>query len=107
MLGAAALAIFTFLRDIRLPTFIIPMWLIAIGMVMIVSVTANGALQEFDEMAGTAVALYFAIESLIVSIIGTGVTFVFGGDNPWPLVFYCFLMCAINIVGFFILKKID
>src|SRR5690606_39380838 len=43
-------------------TFILPMWVIAVGIVFTVSVTANGALADFDEIAGSAVAFYFCID---------------------------------------------
>jgi len=36
------------------------MWLAAMGIVMTVSVTANGALAQFNDVAGSAVAIYFA-----------------------------------------------
>lgn len=52
-------------------TFILPMWVVAVGIVFTVSVTANGALAEFDDIAGSAVAFYFCVQSLIVSIVGT------------------------------------
>lgn len=103
--GAGALAIGSILGEPRFSTFVMPMWIIAVGIVVLVSITANGALQEFDGMAGTAVALYYAIQSLVVSGVGTSMTLILGNDNLWPLVCYCFLTCLINIFGFFILKR--
>jgi DHA1 family florfenicol/chloramphenicol resistance protein-like MFS transporter len=52
-------------------TFIVPMWVMAVGIVFTVSVTANGALEKFGDIAGSAVALHFCVQSLIVSIGGT------------------------------------
>ncbi|MBW0366315.1 CmlA/FloR family chloramphenicol efflux MFS transporter [Ensifer adhaerens] len=80
-------------------SFVLPMWAIAIGIVMSASVTANGALKAFDAIAGTAVALYFSIQSLIVSLIGTGAVLLLGGDTAWPLVGYCLGMATITLLA--------
>ena len=47
-----------------LASFILPMWIMAVGIVFTVAVTAHGALSAPDERAGTAVALHFCIPSL-------------------------------------------
>ncbi|MHA4732764.1 CmlA/FloR family chloramphenicol efflux MFS transporter [Ensifer adhaerens] len=80
-------------------SFVLPMWVIAFGIVMSASVTANGALKAFDAIAGTAVALYFSIQSLIVSLIGTGAVLLLGGDTAWPLVGYCLGMATITLLA--------
>ncbi|WP_118988005.1 CmlA/FloR family chloramphenicol efflux MFS transporter [Photorhabdus sp. CRCIA-P01] len=105
-LGSGILAVCSVLGEPQFATFVVPMWVIAVGIVMLVSITANGALREFDDMAGTAVALYFGVQGLVVSGIGTGMVLVFGNDNPWSLIFYAWLMCLINICGFFGFKKV-
>ena len=48
-----------------------PMWLVATGMVLVVSVSANGALRDYGDASGAAVALYYAAQSLIVAGLGT------------------------------------
>ncbi|MEQ1966943.1 drug resistance transporter [Xenorhabdus nematophila] len=83
----------------------IPMWLIAVGMVLVVSVTANGALRDFGDASGTAVALYYSIESLIVGGLGTLMTLVLDGNSAWPLVAYCFGMSAVSLIVFMVLKQ--
>lgn len=91
MIVLMAGATFTAFGSMTSPSFvtlILPMWLVAIGIVTTGAVTANGALQDFDHAAGTAVALYFCIESLIVSVIGTLVVEVFNGSTVWPLVIF-------------------
>lgn len=70
-------------------TFVVPMWVITVGIVFAVSVTANGALQAFGHVAGTAVALYFCVHSLIVGGIGTLLVILLRGDTAWPLTAYC------------------
>jgi len=50
------------------PSFMLPMWVVAVGIVLTVSVTAHGALARFDDIAGSAVAFYFCIQSPIVSM---------------------------------------
>lgn len=93
------------LGEIFLPpsfwSFVLPMWLAAVGIVFTTSVTANGALQEFSEMAGTAVALHFCVQSLIVGVIGTGVVIGLGGDTAWPLTAYTAGMAAITLASLF------
>lgn len=80
-------------------TYILPMWIAAAGIVFTVSVTANGALAEFDEMAGSAVAVYFCVQSLIVSIIGTLAVLLFDGQTAWPLVCYMLGMATLVFCG--------
>lgn len=80
-------------------TFIPPMWTAAAGIVFTVSVTANGALAEFDDMAGSAVAVYFCVQSLIVSIIGTLAVLLFDGQTAWPLVCYMLGMTTLVFCG--------
>ncbi|MBR9923933.1 MAG: CmlA/FloR family chloramphenicol efflux MFS transporter [Gammaproteobacteria bacterium] len=78
-------------------SFVLPMWLVAIGIVFTTSVTANGALHEFSEMAGTAVALHFCIQSLIVGVIGTGAVIALDGSSAWPLIAYTGGMAAMTL----------
>ncbi|MGO2006906.1 CmlA/FloR family chloramphenicol efflux MFS transporter [Vreelandella alkaliphila] len=80
-------------------SFVLPMWLVAVGIVFTTSVTANGALHEFSEMAGTAVALHFCIQSLIVGVIGTGAVIALDGSSAWPLIAYTGGMAAITLAA--------
>ena len=66
-------------------TLLVPMWVMAVGMVLAVAVCANGALAAFGGAAGTAVALYFAIEGVIVGVLGTAAVVWLDGDTAWPL----------------------
>ncbi|MGO7273643.1 CmlA/FloR family chloramphenicol efflux MFS transporter, partial [Rhizobium ruizarguesonis] len=54
-----------------LVSFVVPMWIIAIGIVVATEVTANGALDAFGDTDGTAVALYSCVASIIVGFAGT------------------------------------
>lgn len=85
-------------------TFIAPMWVTAIGMIFTISVTANGALEDFGDIAGSAVAFYFCIQSLIVGIIGTPAVTHLQGDTAWPLVAYSTLMAIIVMLGLALLR---
>ena len=78
-------------------SFVLPMWLVAVGIVFTTSVTANGALHEFSEMAGTAVALHFCMQSLIVGVIGTGAVIALDGSSAWPLIAYTGGMAAMTL----------
>lgn len=78
---------------------VLPMWGIAVGLVMVVSVAANGALSEFADASGTAVALYYAMQSLIVACFGTLATVLLPGDTVWPLVAYGLLLPVASLVA--------
>lgn len=86
-------------------SFVLPMWIIAIGIVFTTAVTANGALRAFGDTAGTAVALYFCVESLIVGLIGTLFVVFLGGDTAWPLASYCAVMALITLLCLWRLQK--
>lgn len=70
-------------------SLIVPMWTAAVGIVLTASMTANGALAAFDDNAGMAVAVYFCIQSLIVSLAGTALVIFLPGDTAWPLIAFC------------------
>ncbi|HFS0969443.1 TPA: CmlA/FloR family chloramphenicol efflux MFS transporter [Pseudomonas aeruginosa] len=99
MAGALIQAINAMLFLPSVIAFVLPMWLVAVGIVIVASVTANGALRDFAEVSGTAVALYYCIQSLIVGGVGTILTFVLPGDTAWPLVAYCFGLPAISLMA--------
>ncbi|WP_225888797.1 CmlA/FloR family chloramphenicol efflux MFS transporter [Myxococcus xanthus] len=99
LLGAGLLTAGQLLATPSFWTFVAPMWLIAAGIVFSVSVTANGALQAFGDVAGTAVALYFCIQSLIVGILGTLMVVLLNGDTAWPLVGYASLMAGVTLTA--------
>jgi len=73
-------------------SLVVPMWLAAIGIVLTASMTANGALAAFDDSAGMAVAVYFCVQSLIVSLAGTALVIFLPGDTAWPLIAFCTAM---------------
>ncbi|WP_343213940.1 CmlA/FloR family chloramphenicol efflux MFS transporter [Ensifer oleiphilus] len=80
-------------------SFVPPMWVIAVGIVFTGSVTANGALQAFGHVAGTAVALYFCIQSLIVGVLGTVAVVLLGGDTAFPLAGYSSIMAICTLIA--------
>ncbi|MFC4171283.1 CmlA/FloR family chloramphenicol efflux MFS transporter [Microvirga sp. GCM10011540] len=80
-------------------TFIVPMWVMAIGIVFTVSVTANGALEKFGDIAGSAVALHFCVQSLIVSIGGTLAVIRLPGDTAWPLATFSSIMAIVVLTA--------
>lgn len=99
LLGAMLLAVGQLVSTPSFWTFVLPMWVIAVGIVFASSVTANGALQEFGNVAGTAVALYFCAQSLIVGIVGTLLVVLLGGDTAWPLVGYASIMALVTLIA--------
>lgn len=78
---------------------VLPMWGIAVGLVMVVSVAASGALSAFADASGMAVALYYAMQSLIVACFGTLATVLLPGDTVWPLVAYGLLLPVASLVA--------
>ncbi|ATE99575.1 MULTISPECIES: CmlA/FloR family chloramphenicol efflux MFS transporter [Phaeobacter] len=78
--------------------FIVPMWIGALGIVMIGAVTANGALSDFGDAAGTAVALHFCGQSVIVGLVGTAFIVLLGGSTAFPLVGYMAFMSVVAAV---------
>lgn len=80
-------------------TFMPPMWLMAVGIVITASVSANGALQAFASMAGTAVALHFCVQSLITGLAGTAFVVLLDGTTAWPLAGYAACMATITLVA--------
>ncbi|MET3854287.1 putative MFS family arabinose efflux permease [Rhizobium sp. OAE497] len=99
ILGAALLGFGELFLAPSFVSFILPMWIISLGIVLTTAVTANGALADFGDRAGTAVALYFCIQSLIVACAGTGFVLVLGGDTAWPLAGFCTVSAAVTLLA--------
>ncbi len=105
LLGAALLSIGQIFGTASFLTFILPMWIMVIGIVLAVSVAANGALQGFGDIAGSAVAFYFCIQSLITGIFGTLAVVALQGDTTWPLVAYSALMAIVVLAALALLRR--
>lgn len=105
VLAALLLALGQIWLEPSFVSFIVPMWLAAVGIVMTVSVSANGALAGFNDIAGSAVAIYFCVESLIVSLAGTLAVTLFNGDTAWPLVVFGLVMSVLVAVGLWLLTR--
>lgn len=86
-------------------SFVLPMWIMAVGIVFAGSVTANGALAEFGDIAGSAVAFYFCIQSLIVSLVGTLAVTALDGDSAWPLVAFSAVMALLVLAALHRLRR--
>lgn len=99
LLGAVLLLAGELILPPSFLSFIAPMWVIAMGIVFTTSVTANGALKDFGDMAGTAVALHFCLQSIIVGVVGTGFVIALDGDTAWPLIAYVSVMAALTLLA--------
>ncbi|ARO29645.1 Bcr/CflA subfamily drug resistance transporter protein [Rhizobium sp. NXC14] len=99
LVGAVMLAMGEMFLQEPLVRLILPMWIIAIGIVFATAVTANGALAAFGNSAGTAVALYFCVESLLVGAAGTLFVILLDGDTAWPLAAYTGAAALITLAG--------
>ncbi|WP_157019536.1 CmlA/FloR family chloramphenicol efflux MFS transporter [Mesorhizobium xinjiangense] len=104
ILGACVLLFGQFWLTPSFWSFIVPMWPMAVGIVFAVSVTANGALREFGDIAGTAVALHFCVQSIIVGAVGTGFVLALGGDTAWPLIAYSAVMATFTLAALWWLR---
>jgi DHA1 family florfenicol/chloramphenicol resistance protein-like MFS transporter len=106
LLSGAMLLVFgeLFLQP-SLVSFVVPMWIIAIGIVLATAVTANGALDAFGDTAGTAVALYCCVESIIVGVAGTFFVLLLGGDSAWPLAAYVCATALTTLAGLWCLPE--
>lgn len=80
-------------------SFVIPMWLISIGIVLTGAVTANGALEGFGDIAGSAVALHFCMQSIIVGVAGTAFVVLLDGATARPLAAYAAAMAAATLAA--------
>lgn len=87
--GAALLALGQICAFPSLWAFIAPVWVVAAGISVTCAVTANGALQAFGHVAGTATALHYCLESVIVGAAGTLAVLWLPADTAWPLVGFC------------------
>ena len=105
LFGAAALAFGQLYSSPSFSSFVLPMWIMAVGIVFAGSVTANGALAEFGDIAGSAVAFYFCIQSLIVSLAGTLAVTVLDGDTAWPLVAFSTVMALLVLSALHSLRR--
>lgn len=103
--GAALLTMGELFGSPSFLTFIAPMWVMAVGIVFTVSVTANGALARFDDIAGAAVAFHFCFQSLIVALLGTGAVTLLDGDTAWPLICYATTMAVLVSTGLALLRS--
>ncbi|OEC95449.1 MULTISPECIES: CmlA/FloR family chloramphenicol efflux MFS transporter [unclassified Rhizobium] len=105
LIGAAALVLGQLYGTPSFASFVLPMWIMAVGIVFTGSVTANGALAEFGDIAGSAVAFYFCIQSLIVSLIGTLAVTALDGDSAWPLIAFATLMALLVLAALHLLRR--
>lgn len=103
--GAAALVLGQLYGEPSFASFVLPMWIMAIGIVFAGSVTANGALAEFGDIAGSAVAFYFCIQSLIVSVAGTLAVTALDGDSGWPLIAFATVMASLVLAALHLLQR--
>lgn len=103
--GAVLLGIGELFGSPSFLSFIVPMWVMAVGIVFTLSVTANGALAQFDDIAGSAVAFYFCTQSLIVGIAGTFAVTLLNGDTAWPVICYSTMMAVLVSLGLALLRS--
>jgi|GEM_PF-4394053 len=55
---------------------------------------------SLDHVAGTAIALHFCTQSLIVAGLGTAMVVLLRGDTAWPLIVCCTVMPTLVLLWF-------
>lgn len=96
LIGAGLLSLGHLLDQPTIAGFILPMWVIAAGIVLIGAVTAEGALGNFGAFAGTAAALHFCGQSLMTALGGTLAIELLGGHTARPLISYVVVMTLVS-----------
>ncbi|CDH24847.1 CmlA/FloR family chloramphenicol efflux MFS transporter [Xenorhabdus bovienii] len=94
MAGALLLAVGETLIPKSVFGFIVPMWLVGVGIATAVSVAPNGALRGFDHMAGTATAVYFCLGGLLLGGSGTLAITLLSSATAWPIIAYCLILAT-------------
>ncbi len=89
MASALPLAVSETLLPASSLAFIVPVWVMAVGISLTVAVTTDGALRPFAQMAGTAIAVNGCLESLIVTGLGTLAVLALPAATAWPLIGFC------------------
>jgi DHA1 family florfenicol/chloramphenicol resistance protein-like MFS transporter len=56
-------------------------------------------LEKFGNVAGSAVALHFCVQGLIVSVGGTLAVICLQGDTAWPLVTFSSVMAIVVLTA--------
>ncbi len=105
--GAALLSLGEIWLQPSFWSFVMPMWLISIGIVLTGAVTANGALEGFGDIAGVAVALHFCMQSIIVGVAGTAFVVLLDGATAWPLAAYAAAMATATLAALVGLQRVD
>ena len=105
MFGAGLLLVGQMLGQPSFWSFVLPMWVMAIGIVITTSVTANGALDGFGDTAGSAVALHFCIQSVIVGVVGTAFVVVLDSRTAWPLIAFVLVMSSVTSAMMLLLHR--
>ena len=98
MTGGILLFFAGWVTELNVVAFILIMWIVAAGIALTCSVTANGALKAFGDYAGMATAIYYCVESLAVSIGGTVAVLLLGGDTVLPIMAYCIVSALLTLV---------
>ncbi len=95
--GAVLLMMGQVFLPLSVLTFMGPMWVMASAISVTSAVAANGALREFGDIAGTATALYYFIESVIVGIAGTIIVVLLPQANFWPVAVFTAISALVTL----------
>lgn len=96
--GAALLVVGQIVLPISIVTFMAPMWIMAGAISLTSAVAANGALRDFGDIAGTATAIYYFIQSVIVGAAGTLAVVLLPEASFWPVAVFA-AVAAIATLG--------
>ncbi len=97
LVGAALLAASEILTASPV-AFMVPIWIMGVGIAATAAVAANGALAPFPKIAGTATALFYCVSSLTLVGAGTAAVVLLPERSAWPLVTYAGLGALLVLV---------
>ncbi|MDP0563257.1 MAG: multidrug effflux MFS transporter [Candidatus Endonucleobacter sp. (ex Gigantidas childressi)] len=99
LVGAAVtLTSFEQVLGIHIVSFMVPMYVIAVSISMICSVSANGALKKYNNSAGFATALYYCVESIFLIILGSIAIEIMPTASTMPLSLYIIIASIITFL---------
>ncbi|MBA8878372.1 CmlA/FloR family chloramphenicol efflux MFS transporter [Phyllobacterium myrsinacearum] len=95
--GGALLAMGQIFLPTSVVTFMAPMWVMACAISLTCAVAANGALRDFGDIAGTATAIYYFIQSVIVAVAGTLAVVLLAPASFWPIAVFATVAAGITL----------
>jgi DHA1 family florfenicol/chloramphenicol resistance protein-like MFS transporter len=95
--GSGLLVIWQIFLPLSVVTLMVPMWVMACAISLTCAVAANGALRDFADIAGTATAIYYFIQSVIVAVAGTLAVVLLPPASFWPIAMFAAVAAGVTL----------